>query len=149
MRLYPLPQSKLENIRPILEASRVELNMTERGDVEVGLERIEAGYIGQYMGVYVDNIENPKHCTVIANWPGIVTRDSIAAVILIYSVPEERGNKEALAALLTTVENFARYHGAGCILGSSWQFRGARPIDVMWLANGYELQETTYVKILS
>lgn len=148
MKLVPLPQAKFESLRPVLDASREELNMLERGDTDIGLERIEAGYNGEYMGVFVDDVDNIKHCVVLAMWPGIVTKHFICAVVFIYSAPEVRGRRDAVRALTETIDQFAISHGAGCILGSSWKYRGARPTDRFWTSNGYEIQETTYVKVL-
>jgi hypothetical protein len=68
--------------------------------------------------------------------------------MLIYSVPEERGNQEALDAMHLTIDTYAAIHGAEAIMGSSWKFRGSRSIDNMWLGRGYEVQEATYVKLL-
>lgn len=147
-RLYPLPQSKLENLRSLFEQAQKEMNLAERGDVQAGLERIDAGYISRSMAVYVDDVEKPSHCIVLATWPGIVTKGLLVAVILIYSLPEARGNTEAINVMMSTIENFAKLNGAECILGSSWKYLGARPIDSLWTSHGYVEQETTYVKLL-
>lgn len=147
-RLYPLPQSKLESIRPLLACAQEEMNLKERGDIQVCFERIEAGYVSRSMAVYVDNVEDPKHCLILATWPGIVTKGLLVAVILIYSMPNFRGDQEIVSTMMRTIENFAQIHGADSILGSSWKYLGARPIDSLWTSHGYVEQETTYVKIL-
>ena len=148
MRLYPLPQSCLESLRPILQALQVEQNMLDRTDLDVTFERLEEGYLNRVMSAYVDNVDTPKHCLILGNFPTLFTRDRYASVLLIYSAPEERGNREALKALMETIENFARLHGLPTVKASSWKYRGSRAIDVLWKRHGYEVQETVYMKSL-
>lgn len=148
MRLYPLPQSKLESLRPIFQALQIEQNMLDRTDLEATFERLEEGYLNHVMAAYVDNVDSPKHCLILGNFPTLFTHERYASVLLIYSAPEERGSRGVLKALLDTIDNFARFHGLSTIKASSWKYRGSRSIDALWKRHGYEVQETVYLKSL-
>lgn len=148
MKFYPLPQSKLSNIQKILATADAEL-VSQRGtSVEHVMSSVEKGYNNRTVGVYVDDLEDPKHCLILALVPGFYVEGLMVVVLLIYSVPEERGNKEALDTMHLTIENYAKIHGAETILGSSWVYKGSRGIDSMWQSRGYEKQEVAYVKLL-
>lgn len=148
MRLYPLPHSKLANARPIFAQAHSELTMQPKATLDQAMSSVEKGYENRTVAVYVDDIEKPKHCLALALVPGFLVEGLMVVVLLIYSTPEERGNKEALDALHFTLENYARIHGAETIIGSSWKYKGSRGIDAMWKSRGYEEQEVTYVKLL-
>jgi hypothetical protein len=148
MKIYPLPQAKLPNIQKLLEKADSELVSQKGTTVEHVMASVERGYGNRTVGVYVDDVDNPLHCLVLALVPGFYVEGLMVVVLLIYSMPEERGNKEALDALHLTIENYAKIHGAETILGSSWIYRGSRGIDAMWKARGYEAQEIAYVKLL-
>ncbi len=146
-RLYPVPQSQLGVLAKLLESARKEMKMEKRSDVGYTLARVEDGYSTRSMAAYVDSLESPKHCLILATWPGIVTSGMVAVVVLIYSLPQER-SPETAKVMMQTVENFARLNGANSILGSSWLYGCDKPIDSLWKSNGYVEQETTYVKLL-
>lgn len=148
MRLYPLPHSKLENARAIFTKAHGELKTQPKATIEQAMASVAKGYENRTVAVYVDDIENPKHCLAVALVPGFLVEGLMVVCLLIYSVPEERGKTEPLDALHLTLENYARIHGAETILGSSWIYRGSRGIDAMWKDRGFEPQETTYVKLL-
>jgi hypothetical protein len=147
-RLYPVPQGKLGCLEKLLETARKEMKVEKRSDVSYILARVEDGYSSRSMAAYVDSLESPSHCLILATWPGIITKGVIATVVLIYSLPEVRGNKEVLKTLMSTIENYARLSGADTILGSAWKYGCESPIDSLWKKYKYVEQETTYVKLL-
>ena len=147
MTLKPVPQSKLEGLLPFFEPICAELNATERITVKEWMEIIGRGYEGRYLDVYVDDFEDPKHCLVLCRMPGGVDRGVVTVVRLIYSKPDHRNDEDAVKTMMTTIDNYHKIHGTTAILASSWKFRGSRPIDSLWLDNGFEVQETTYVKL--
>lgn len=148
MKLFPLPHTQLENVRPIFTKAHVELTMQPKATIQQAMFSVERGYENRTVAIYVDNIDAPKHCLALALVPGFLVEGFMVVVLLIYSVPEERGNKEALDAMHLTLENYAKIHGAETIIGSSWKYKGSRGIDAMWKSRGYEQQEVTYVKLL-
>lgn len=147
-RLYPVPQNKLSCLEALFNSARIEMKMEKRSDPAYTLARVEDGYDTRSMAAYVDSLQDPKHCLVLAILPGIVTNENIAVVILIYSAPEHRNNPDAVKALMETIENYARHERANSIMGSSWKYGCKRPIDSLWTSHGYTEQETTYVKLL-
>jgi len=147
-RLYPLTESKIDNISEIVRSAHAELKLGSRATVKSSLDSVKAGYASRSMAVYVDSVEQPKHCLVLATMPGIATDGLLVAVILIYSLPEHRADPSVTKAMMETIENYSKLNGASCILGSSWKFGGTKGIDALWKANGYVPQETVYVKLL-
>jgi hypothetical protein len=146
-KLYPVPQSKLYIVKDLLTKAKDELK-NDRADVDESLAAVENGYTNKRMGVYVDDLVSPKHCLILALMPGLATKGMLVTVLLIYSVPEERGRADIIDAMMFTIDNYATLNGATDILGSSWKYKGARGIDSLWLSRGYEIQETVYVKTL-
>lgn len=147
-RFIPVPQEKIECIRPLLDRARIEMNMAGRSNVDIFIQRLHASYEARHGAVYVDSLESPKHCVVLMHWPGFVTVGTLVAVVLVYSLPEHRKGMGAAKGMHQAIEAFANSVGAQRIIGSSWVFKGARPIDSFWTSGGYELQEKTYVKDL-
>lgn len=147
MKLQPVPQSALESLAPFFEPIIPEMGLSDRIDIKDWIASLEVGYVGRYTDVYVDDLANPSHCLVLCRTLGGVDRGVITTVRLIYSKPDVR-TKENTDALLEVIENYAKIHGCSIILASSWKFKGSRPIDSLWLDQGFEIQETTYVKKL-
>ena len=147
-KLYPVPESLLDNIEPLFTTAHSEMVMQPKATVKQAMASVKNGYANRTLGVYVDSVTNPKHCLVLAHVPGVLIEGVMVVVMLIYSTPEERGRKDILDAMHLTIDSYARLHGAETIIGSSWKFRGSRGIDAMWKSRGYEEQEVTYVKLL-
>lgn len=101
------------------------------------------------LGVYVDNADNAQHCLIISHFPGLATQAITAHILLIYSVPEARGNTQAVDVMVATAENYARLHGAETLSGASWVYRGAKDIDALWQHYGFEPQERIFIKHLN
>lgn len=144
-RLYPVPQNKLSCLENLLESARQEMKMEDRSDVKYTLTKIEAGYSNRAMAAYVDNIENPSHCLIVATLPGIVTKGDLAVCILIYSLPTCRTPKSA-DILINTFENYSKLTGATGMLASEWLTDCANPIGVLWKSKGFVAQETVFFK---
>ncbi len=149
-RLYPVPQSQLSCVEKLLETARQESGpkMQKRMDVKYTLARVEDGYDSRRMAVYVDSLENPNHCLILAHWPGIMTKEDLVAVLLIYSSPEHRGNPEAVKTLLDTIESYAKISGADAVVGGAWLYDYDVNIESLWKSRGYVDQEKVFVKML-
>lgn len=147
--LKPLRQNQLDCLDPLIAARLAESNLLDRSTVESAKANLIRGYEARYMGAYVDDVENPKYCLIMATFPGMATSDLMAQIVLIYVSPEVRGDVEALNIMVNTAENYARLNGASSLTGSSWLFRGSEDIGSIWKHYGFEIQETTYVKILT
>lgn len=145
-RLYPLPESKLDVVWPLLDRVAEEMDTPKLASADQLKQSIARGYENKIMAVYVDNLESPKHCLVLSVTPAVIYEGLVAMVHLVYSVPEERGLPDMTAAMHRTIENYAKFHKAGLILAASWKYGNSRPIDQFWTARGYQTQETLYVK---
>lgn len=147
-RLYPVPQSKLNCIESLCRSATREMGMSKLTDVAYSLARLEEGYNARVLAAYVDDLESPKHCLVMSQYQGITVKGIVAAVRLIYSLPEHRGDREVIKVIMETIESYARIHGAVTVSGSSWKLTGNLHIDELWKSFGYEEQEIIYTKKL-
>jgi len=145
-RLYPLPESKLDNIRPLFDEAHSEMEAPKLANVDQVMRSVHAGYEGRTLALYVDDINSPKHGVMLTTVPSILMEGLSVIVLWIYSTPEERGNKEKLDVMHTLIDTFAQVNMAGSVIGSSWVYGGSRGIDKMWEAYGYQRQENTYIK---
>lgn len=148
MKFYPVPESKLDKVFPLIDKAYSELEMPPRASLEHAKRSVTAGYSNKMIAAYVDNLNAPKHLLVLSTAPGILFEGLITFVHLIYSIPEERGHEDVLSAMHLTIENYARFKRAGTIIGSSWVYGNSRPIDSMWKSRGYSRQENVYSKAL-
>lgn len=148
-RLYPLPQSKIPVLREIIKARIEESNLTERSNVDDCLVKLDKGYDARYMAAYVDNVQDPKCCLIMSHFPGMATSGVLAHITLVYVAPEKRGDIETINVILATAENYAKFHKADTLVGTSWLYRGSKGTDDMWKRKGFEPQETIYVKHLT
>lgn len=96
--------------------------------------------------IFVDS-DTPKHLLVVSHFPGNVDSGFVCAVNLIYSTPSER-TAEALNKMRAIYHKYAKENLCEHILGSSWEYKGSRAIDAIWLEDGFTKQETVYVKEL-
>jgi hypothetical protein len=145
-RFYPVPESKIDNVIPLLTEAHGEMDLPKRATLEQARRSLLVGYSNKVLAAYVDDINAPKHLIILSITPGVMFEGLIAFVHLVYSVPEERGKREVLDAMHTTIDNYARFHNAGSIIGSSWVYGNSRPIDLMWTSRGYVCQENVYYK---
>lgn len=144
--MIPVPQSRLDVLDPLLENAIKETNLTGRSSVSHIKANLVRGYNMRCAGAYVDDLEDPTVCLLISNVKGIMTEESIAAVHLVYAIPEARGNKDTLTLLSQVIDSYAKLTGCNTIYGSSWVYLGAKPCDNFWKKQGFVLQERMYVK---
>jgi hypothetical protein len=81
--------------------------------------------------------------------PGLVHSSTIASIIVLHVDKENRGNLELLDMLLKVAEAYARTHAADALVGSSWIYRGHKPMDSFWLRHDFEPKETVFIKHLT
>jgi hypothetical protein len=148
-RLYPVPETKLSCVTALIEQAHSEMDMPALATLDQAKRSLEAGYANKTLAAYVDNLQAPKHLLILSAFPGLLIEGLVVIVHLIYSSPDARGDAEALKVLHSTVENFARFKGAGSIIGSSCIYGNSRPIDPMWKSQGYKQWETVYIKELT
>jgi hypothetical protein len=148
-RLYPVPETKISCVVPLIEQAHAEMDMPALATLEQAKRSLEAGYTNKTLAAYVDNLQEPKHLLILSAFPGLLIEGLVTIVHLIYSVPEARGDADIIKTFHSTVENFARFKGAGSIIGSSCVYGTSRPIDPMWKAQGYKQWETVYIKELT
>lgn len=147
--MEPLPQTKVGNLLPIFNSMVKEANLEERSSGQHCLARLIHGYSLQGMDAYVDDTDNPKHVIIFGKFPGIVTNEMLGVVLFIYSIPEDRGSAESLAAFREQIDAYAQASQVDSLLGSDWQFRGtAMGVGKFWRECGFERQETTYVRVI-
>lgn len=146
--MKPVPQSQLESFRNFFVPIISEMNLSNDITIDEWMDNLDRGYTLRYLNLYVDSLDNPQHCLVLSNYPGIVRRGNTTSVVLIYSVPDKRGDVEAIKNLKETYNAFAKIHGSSALVAASWKLNGTRPIDSLWLSDGFVEESTTYVKML-
>lgn len=147
MILKPLRKEQFPCLTEIFKQRIIESNLQDRTTIEDLFRNLSLGYDSRTMGAYVDDVEKPNHCLIMSHFPGVVVNGIMAYISLIYSTPEHRSTENA-AVLLRTAENYARLNGASMLLGSSWVYRGSQDTGLFWVHNGFEVQETAYIKHL-
>lgn len=148
MRLIPLPESKLESLRPICERVKTEYSFGDTYSPEQAFLVVQSGYENRRLAVYVDNVDDIKHCVIMTHSVSMISEGVTAYVLFIYSVPEHRGSQESLDAMKQIVEGYAQVQGASKISGSSWVLFNHKSMDALWKKWGYQPQETVYSKFL-
>lgn len=146
IKLHPIPQNKLINLAEIFKRRVEESHIEKRTTVGDLLLKLGRGYDNRMMAAYADDIDNPKACLIMSVFPGLVTDDNYANIILAYVVPELRGNKEYGDALIQVAEGYAKFHKASRLMASSWLYNGSKGIDGWLKKHGFAPQETIYVK---
>lgn len=148
-RLYPVPQSKLDNLTEICTRVGSEMNPLRAKDAKSMIALLHGFYTQGMMDVYVDDLENPSHMLVMSLTPSIWNNDIVATVLLIYSYPEARGDIDVLKAFMRTYTGYAMLKGATAISGSSWVLNGHKGTDAIWKADKFDHSETVYTKYLT
>ena len=147
--LKPVPQSKIGIVKPLLASSIEESNLKDLSDVDDLMAKLNRGYDTRCMGIYVDDLDAPKHLLIMSHMPGLALKATVAFVLRIYSLPEARGDTSAVDVMMATAENYARLNGAEAIMGSAWIYRGALDISPLWKFYGFEPMENTFLKQLT
>lgn len=147
-RFYPVPESKIDKIFPFLEMFLSEMEVPKLMTLDHIKKTIVNMYSSKLMAAYVDDFNKPKHVLLLSTVPALFTEGLVTTVHLIYSLPEDRGNRDIVKAMHTTIDNYAKFTKAGKIVAGSWVFRGSRGIDPFWKRYGYEIQEKVYTKEL-
>jgi hypothetical protein len=148
MKLVPVTENQLDCLRGPVQARLEEANLTDRTNVDLVLKAIRTTYASRCAGVYVDDVENPRRVLVMAHYPGSDLMGLQAFVSMLWIDPELRGDIGEAKEMLGYAENYARLNGCAHLVGSSWTYRGAKPIAPLFVASGFEPQETIYIKHL-
>jgi len=146
--LIPVPQGLLEIVKPIIQLRLAESNLEKRSSVENVFEKLVAGYKNHDKAVYVDSVDDPKHCLILGLYEAIVSDERTAAVHLIWSHPSVRGDIAYVRLMMETTVFYAKAHEAVAILGSSWIYGGAESTNAIWERFGFVPQANMYVKLL-
>lgn len=141
-----VPQTELFKLKDFLEEIVKEQKARLTG--AEAIVKIDRAYTGKYSKCFVDNVNDPNHILILSHYPGTVSSGFVCVVNVIYSRPQNR-TKEASDAMFEAIDKYARANNCEEILGSAWKYQGARGVDSIWMEKGYDIQETTYVKVLT
>jgi hypothetical protein len=145
IKILPVPQSRIGNLREIFEDRVIESNLTERSDVNELLLKLERGYDNRSTAAFVDNLEKPQCCLIMSMFIGTCTEDQYANIILLYVAPTLRGKLNYVNALMKTAKAYATTNGATSLVGTSWLYRGSKSTELFWKKHGFEDQEKIFV----
>lgn len=146
--MIPLPQTKVQKIKPLVEAFIRESKCEDRTTAQHCLEKLAQGYLTKTMDAYVDSVDSPRRMIVFGRYPGLLFPGDMIVVHCIYAPEEDRGKEEVLAAFKEILAKYPQVHSADRILASSWVYKNSRGIDAFWRSLGFERQEVIYVKHL-
>lgn len=147
-KLYPVPESKRHIALPLAQMHMSEINRPKIFSMDCVRQLLEDAYANRSGGVYVDDLENPKHLLGMVAYKPLISNQILAEIVTVYSPPEQRGDSNIMKVMIQTAENFAKMHGAVAVLGASWKYEGSRGIDAIWKRLGYTETQTTYIKEL-
>lgn len=147
MRLVPLPESKLESLKPLLEEIIVQREWKSR-TVDEMFETILLGYSFRNMDAYVDSLDNPRILLIFSNYPSFWRDENVCQVVMLYVGPESRGSKETNRSLSVFIENYAKIKGASVVAGSNRLGHNQNKAAKFWEKAGFKAEETLYMKKL-
>lgn len=148
MNLYPVPETKIGIVVPLLTQAHAEMDQPKLATLEQAKRMLASGYAQKTLAAYVDDISNPKHLVILSAIPSMTSEGVMVIVHLVYSVPEARGSVEVIKAIHKTIDGYAVAKMAGQILGTSWVYGNSKPIDALWTSHGYQKQSINYIKEL-
>lgn len=146
--MKPLPLTKLDGIKPLLEEAIAELNLGDRTTIDFLINRIKIGFTQRSIDAYVDQVEGPRHLIVFEKSHGGVTNESLLEIRFIFSTKEERGAEGVTEMFKEQIDAYSELFPFDAILASSWVYEGASPIAALWKGWGFKKQEVVYVKTL-
>ena len=135
-------QNEIFKLKDLFDEIIKETNVEMTGAEAV--VKFDRAYNGNYLRIFTDNVDDPKHCLVVAHYPGFVHSGFICVVQVIYSKPRHR-NQISLNQMRALYREYAKKNNCEYIIGSAWKYKGARGIDSIWIDDGFEPQETVYV----
>ena len=155
MTLVPVPESRLDDLLPILKRRVAEIDvekeaanmLAERPSADVYLDYVRAGYARRLVAAYVDSLDDPHHILVLSHFPDIWSKNIVCTVSLIYSDKEHRGSYANVKQMVKTAEAYALLFGATLIMASSFDMGDNKRIGSLWKRLGYVETNTTYMKI--
>lgn len=148
MTLVPVPESRLDDLLPILKRRVAELVTPIKAEAEVYLEFVKAGYSRRLVAAYVDDLDNPSRILVLSHYPDTWTRSVVCNISLLYTVPEHRGSIAWIKNVVKTAEAYARIYGAAFVLAGSFDLGSNKKIGSLWKRLGYDEASTSYLKVL-
>ena len=149
MNLVPVPESRLDDLLPILQRRVAELETPVPADAEVYLEYVKAGYGRRLVAAYVDSLDEPHRVLVVSHFPDTWTRAVMCSISLMFVDKELRGSLSDVKTFLSTSEAYARLHGAKFVIGGAFFLAESRRLGSVWKRYGYEEINTNYYKVLS
>jgi hypothetical protein len=121
--------------------------MNGRLSADEAIVKFDRAYQGEYLKIFTDDIDNPKHCLILAVYPGMVDSGFICVNIMRYSDPDHRSPSANNIMEATAAAFGKKYHCEG-MLGSSWVYKGSMDTSAAWLSQGYKPQEHVFYKAL-
>lgn len=151
--MRPIPQDKLNEVLiPIFKEGIEDVAIAHRTSPEYCVGNVEKGYEARAIAAYVDDLESPKCCLVVAMGRSPVLDENLSIIYRIWVRPDLVAVREGVALskeMAKTFEAYAEMNGADGILASSWVYRNAPDIGSFWEKLGFEIQEKIYIKHLN
>ncbi len=146
--MKPVPQSQLNILKPLFSRIVREGGLSELTSEETMLGVVEQGYEMRTLDAYVNDLNDPTSMVILALHPSMWLEGLSVSVLSIYTLPEKRGDKEQVKAMMNLIELYAQLKGARFITGGKRSFYKDGKASNMWEKSGYAEHETTFIKIL-
>jgi hypothetical protein len=136
-----MTKDKLKNLLPLAKLCLEERGLSGVSTSEYCIELAEKLYELQTGGVYVDNVDDPKHLIGITHFPDFWTSQLVCSVSVIYSHPDHR-KVDYLNEMLEVISNYAIMNSCNKIVFST----DNRRLGSILERKGYTYHETVYKK---
>lgn len=148
MKFFPLPESKLPNLKPLIAQMFQEGDLSEFTNETNFLTALQSSYHNQLIDAYVDDVESPGTLIVLLAHHSVWYDTNIVSVMSRYTVPEKRGDKDRVLASNELINNYAKLKGARLIMAGSRTAYPEGAAERVLEQDGFRHVESTYIKKL-
>ncbi len=148
MNLVPLPESKIENLKPLITTMFSEGDLSEFTSEKNFIEAIKRGYQVQGLDAYVDSLDTPTTLIVLLVFYSAWYDNVVLSVMSRYTAPDKRGSKADVIAGNKLINAYAKVKGAGLIMAGSRTAYLDGAAERMLEKDGFKHVESTHVKIV-
>lgn len=143
--MVPLPESKLDNIIPLVKE-----RFDELGELRPKLgpdpfhHALKAGYAQRVMDCYVNDIESPTHIVVLMRVTDFWGCDPFVNVHGVFISKPMRGHREHTDAMVDCILKYANFHGIKRVVASAKCYDNGLPITKLWERSGFRKSSISY-----
>ncbi len=147
--MVPLPESKLENLIPLLHERHEELKEKRKLlHRDLFHHVLKECYAMRTIDCYVNDTEKPTHLLALMRVGEYWDEPPSLVVQAIYISKEARGDKKALETMVEVVHEYARFHRLSRIVAGTPCNDAGNPLSKIWDNAGFYKAHIMYSKDL-